>query len=154
MKKIILVMMYIVTVNLSLMAQSDIFDRVADMPGVTSVSISPKMFGMIKGSTSVESEKLHFEKITGKLTKLQVLSSEEKKASNCLRKEISFINTKNGYEELLRVKDDEEKIFIYCKNIKDSENEYVLLVDEGDEFTVVLLGGNLTLDELKSIMDN
>lgn len=153
MKKIFLMVMYIAFVNFQMMAQNDLFNKLADMPGITSVSISPKMFEMIKGSASVESEKLHFENIAGKLTRLQILSSEDKKASKILRKETGFINPQNGYEELLRVKDDEEKVFIYSKNIKDNENEYILLVDEADEFTVVMFSGKLTLDELRGIMD-
>ena len=87
-----------------------------------------------------------------KLTGLQILSSENQEASDMLRKETAFINTKNGYEELLRVKEGNERVFIYMKENKDA-NEYVLLVDEGKEFTVIILEGKLTVDEVRGIVN-
>ena len=154
MKKICFIILCSLFFNFSLKAQNSFFEKVADMPGVTSVSISPKMFELMKGNTGLDSEKLHIDNITEKLTSMQILSAEDKSAIDVLRKETAHINSKNGYEELLRVKDDDEKVFIYSKNIKKDENEYVLLVDEKEEFTVVMFSGNLTIDELKSIMNN
>lgn len=153
MKKIFIIMLCTMFFAVNISAQESFFDRVADMPGVTSVSISPKMFQMMKGSGGMEKGKVNIDNISEKLTKLQILSSEEEKASEILRKETSFINKKNGYEELLRVKDGEEKVFIYCRNIKDDNNEYVLLVDEGKEFTFIVLEGKLTMEEIQGMVD-
>ena len=69
-----------------------------------------------------------------------------------MRKETAFINVNNGYEELLRVKEGAERVFIYMKENKDA-NEYVLLVDEGKEFVIIVLEGKLTLDEVRGLVN-
>lgn len=132
----------------SLNAQSR-FDKIADMNGVTSVYVSPKMFNMMKDSNTGN---INIDKVADKLTGLQILSSENQEASALLRKETAFINVNNGYEELLRVKEGAERVFIYMKENKDV-NEYVLLVDEGKEFVIIVLEGKLTLDEVRGLVN-
>lgn len=132
----------------SLNAQSR-FDKIADMNGVTSVYVSPKMFNMMKDSNTGN---INIDKVADKLTGLQILSSENQETSALLRKETAFINVNNGYEELLRVKEGAERVFIYMKENKDV-NEYVLLVDEGKEFVIIVLEGKLTLDEVRGLVN-
>ena len=50
------------------------------------------------------------------------------------------------------VKEENERVFIYMKENKDA-NEYVLLVDEEKEFTVIILEGKLTVDEVRGIVN-
>lgn len=127
------------------------FDKIAEMEGVTSVYVSPKMFNMMKDSNANTGD-INIDKVAKKLTGLQILSSENPEASSLLRKETDFINPKNGYEELMRVKDEGERMFIYMKEGKET-NEYVLLVDETKEFTVIILEGRLTVDEVRGIIN-
>lgn len=52
----------------------------------------------------------------------------------------------------MRVKDEGERMFIYMKEGKET-NEYILLVDENKEFTVIILEGKLTVDEVRGIVN-
>lgn len=148
MKTRLFIIVSIMLAALSVNAQNR-FEKIAEMEGVTSVYVSPKMFSMMSGSNTGD---INIDKVAKKLTGLQILSSENQEASDMLRKETAFINTKNGYEELLRVKEGNERVFIYTKENKDA-NEYVLLVDEGKEFTVIILEGKLTVDEVRGIVN-
>lgn len=148
MKTRLFIIVSVMLAALSVNAQNR-FEKIAEMEGVTSVYVSPKMFNMMNGSNTGD---INIDKVAKKLTGLQILSSENQEASDMLRKETAFINTKNGYEELLRVKDSGERVFIYTKENKDA-NEYVLLVDEGKEFTVIILEGKLTVDEVRGIVN-
>lgn len=148
MKTRLFIIVSVMLAALSVNAQNR-FEKIADMEGVTSVYVSPKMFSMMSGSNTGD---INIDKVAKKLTGLQILSSENQVASEMLRKETAFINTKNGYEELLRVKEENERVFIYMKENKDA-NEYVLLVDEGKEFTVIILEGKLTVDEVRGIVN-
>lgn len=127
------------------------FDKIAEMEGVTSVYVSPKMFNMMKDSNSSTGD-INIDKVAKKLTGLQILTAENQEASSLLRKETAFINSKNGYEELMRVKDEGERMFIYMKEGKET-NEYILLVDETKEFTLIILEGKLTIDEVRGIVN-
>lgn len=149
MKTRLFIMMCVLFAAVSLNAQNR-FDKIAEMEGVTSVYVSPKMFNMMKDSSSTGD--INIDKVAGKLTGLHILSSENEKASSLLRKETEFINSANGYEELLRVKDEEERMYIYMKE-GSKTNEYILLVDEGKEFTLILLEGKLTVEEVRGIVN-
>ena len=146
--RLLLMIFFVLATTLSLKAQNS-FEKIAEMKGVTSVYISPKMFGMMKDT---DTGNINLDKVVNKLTGLQILSTEDKDASTALRKETTFINRKNGYEELMRVKDGEERMFIYMKEGNDV-NQYVLMVDEGNEFTLIVLEGKLTIDEIRGIVN-
>ena len=149
MKARLFIIVSVMLAALSVNAQNR-FEKIAEMEGVKSVYVSPKMFSMMNDSNTgdINIDK----KVAKKITGLQILSSESQEASDLLRRETAFINTQNGYEELLRVKDSGERVFIYTKENKNA-NEYVLLVDEGKEFTVIILEGKLTVDEVRGIVN-
>ena len=90
--------------------------------------------------------------IASRLDNIQILSADEQPIIDKLRKETSGINTRNGYDELMRVREDGEKITIYFKDGKKDKKEFVLLVDEKDEFTITSIVGNLTLQEIQGII--
>lgn len=164
--RLIAVLTFIIAATVSSAAQDSFFNKISEMQGVTSVYISPKMFSLMKGA--VDKDDKNMDNIISKLTGLQILSCENKNAANSLRKEVAYINPKNGYEELLRIKDDSTHVVIYCKENKNGknsksgnesennkkENEYVLVADETDEFSIILLKGIFTLDEVQSIMND
>ena len=95
-------------------AQHDYFDKYADMEGVTSVYVSKTMFKFIQG-LPIESDDVDMSGIIKKLDGLYILTTEEPEIMEALRKETAFINKKEGYEELMRVKEDGEKVTIYMK---------------------------------------
>ena len=57
------------------------------------------------------------------------------------------------YEELMRIKDKGEKTTIYLKQDKNKKKEFVLMTGEKNEFTVIIITGNLTLKEIQGIVN-
>ena len=132
--------------------QQSFFDKYADMDGVTSVYISKSMLSLFpKGQTNVNG--INIGDIASRLDNIQILSADEQPIVDKLRKETSDINTRNGYEELMRVREDGEKTTIYFKDGKKDKKEFVLLVDEKDEFTIISIVGDLTLQEIQGIVN-
>ena len=130
--------------------QQSYFDKYADMDGVTSVYITKSMLSLFpQGNTNING--VNIGNIANRLDNIQILSADEKDIIDQLRKETSNINTKNGYEELLRVREDGTKTTIYF-NEKKKKKEFVLLVDEKDEFTIISIVGDLTLKEIQGIV--
>ena len=91
--------------------------------------------------------------IADRLDNIQILSADEKDIITKLRKETSDINTKNGYEELMKIREDGKKVTIYF-NEKKKKKEFVLIVDDKDEFTIISITGDLTLKEIQGIVQN
>ena len=132
--------------------QQSFFDKYAEMEGVTSVYITKSMLSLFpKGQASVNG--VNIGNIASRLDNIQILSADEQPIIEKLRKETSVINTRNGYEELMRVREDGEKTTIYFKDGKKDKKEFVLLLDEKDEFTIISIAGDLTLQEIQSIIN-
>ena len=132
--------------------QQSFFDKYAEMEGVTSVYITKSMLSLFpKGQTSVNG--VNIGNIASRLDNIQILSADEQPIIDKLRKETSVINTRNGYEELMRVREDGEKTTIYFKDEKKDKKEFVLLLDEKDEFTIISIAGDLTLQEIQGIIN-
>ena len=131
--------------------QQSFFDKYAEMEGVTSVYITKSMLSLFpKGQASVNG--VNIGNIASRLDNIQILSADEQPIIEKLRKETSVINTRNGYEELMRVREDGEKTTIYFKDGKKDKKEFVLLVDEKDEFTIISIVGDLSLQEIQGII--
>ena len=148
---------YIITLLITLCSvcsygQQSFFDKYAEMDGVPSVYISKSMLSLFpKGQTNVNG--INIGNIASRLDNIQILSADEQPIIAKLRKETSGINTRNGYEELMRVREDGEKTTIYFKDGKKGKKEFVLLVDEKDEFTIISIVGDLTLQEIQGIIN-
>ena len=55
--------------------------------------------------------------------------------------------------ELMRINDEGEKTIIYLKRNKNKEKEFVLMSQEKNEFTIIAITGNLTLQEIQGIIN-
>ena len=132
--------------------QQSFFDKYAEMDGVTSVYITKSMLSLFpKGQTNVNG--INIGDIASRLDNIQILSADEQPIVDKLRKETSHINTRNGYEELMRVREDGEKTTIYFKDSKKDKKEFVLLQDAKNEFTIISIVGDLTLQEIQGIIN-
>lgn len=148
MKRLFITLVATLLVALTLPAQENVFEKYADTEGVTTVYISKKMFNMMK---DVKSEDLNLGTLSGKINDMQILTCEDKDTVAKLRKDIAYISPDNGYEELMRVREEGERITIYAKERK-KENEYILLVDDSEELVLIQINGQLTLEELQSVV--
>lgn len=149
MKRLFITLVATLLVAITLPAQENVFDKYADSEGISTVYISKKMFSMMK---DMKSEDLNLGTLSGKISNMQILTCEDKDTAARLRKDIAYINPENGYEELLRVREEGERVTIYAKEGK-KENEYILIVDEPDEIVLIQLNGQLTLEELQGIVN-
>ena len=131
-------------------AQQSFFDKYAEMDGVTSVYITKSMLKMFP-SMSGTINGVDVGNLASKLENIQILSADEPNIIEQLRKDTKHISTKNGYEELMRVRDDGDKTTIYFKE-KKKNSEFILITDEGNEFTIVsIIGGDLTLKDIQEM---
>ena len=128
------------------------FDKMAEMEGVTSVHISKAMFKLLSGM-GIKADGIDLQSVMPKLESLQIITCEKPEIIPLLKKEAEVFSTKEGYEELMRVKEDDSHTIILQKQYEDKPNEYVLVNIEGNEdFNLILMKGTLTLEELQQMM--
>ena len=153
MKRLMLIAVACLLCHLWGNAQAIDFEKYADMDDVTSVYISPAMMSLV-GNIELDVEDVEIGKMAGKLEELKILNSETPKGIRLLKEEARKINAKNGYEELMRVNDEGDKTTIYMKQGKEGKNEFVLVNEEEDgELSIIIFLGNLTLKDVKKMMD-
>lgn len=118
---------YIITLLLSLCslftyAQESFFDKYADMEGVTSVYISKAMLSLMP---DMKTEEIYIGELASKLDNIQILNCEKASVTAQIKKDISYISPKNGYQELIRINDEGEKVTISRNRIRESKkNSY------------------------------
>lgn len=150
MKRIYIITLLLSFCSLMSYAQDSFFNKFADMDGVTSVYISKTMLGMMP---NMKAEGIDIGKVAGKLENIQILTCEKAALIPKIRKELEYIHPRNGYEELLRVNDEGDRTTIYLKKNKNGKKEFVLVNDEKNEFTVIVIMGNLTLQEIQGVVN-
>lgn len=165
---------FVAIVTLAAHAQHDYFDKYADMDGVTSVYVSKTMFKFIQGMP-IEVEDVDMGKIIGKLDGLYILTTDKPEIMEALRKETAFItksedfeciksktktkeyvnrSVNNGYEEIVRIKEDGQKVAIYMKEEEDARTEYVVIVDNpDDEYVIMIFTGTLLPKDVQGIIN-
>lgn len=131
-------------------AQDSFFDRFADMDKVTSVYISKAMLSLMP---DMKAEGVNIGGVASKLDNIQILSCENPSVIAKLKKELQYINPKNGYEELMRVNSEGEKTSIYLKQKNNEKKEFVLINSKEGEFTIIVITGNISLEEMKGIVN-
>ena len=131
-------------------AQDSFFDKVADMEGVTSVYISKAMLRLIP---DVQAEGVDIGEVASKLDCIRIVSCEKPELIAKLKKETSFITSKNGYEELMDINEEGEKTTIYLKQNKNGTNEFILVNRQKEDFNLIFIIGKLTLQEVQGIVN-
>lgn len=129
--------------------QDDVFKKISDMDHVTSVYISPKMFQLM---SRMEDEDKSMKELISRIRNLQILSSSTSSAINVMRREMNALHKNKGYEELVRVKEGKESSVISSKK-QGNTYDYILTSDSPDEYTIIFLQGNFSLEEVQLIMD-
>lgn len=152
MKRISIIVLLMALCSVYSYGQQSFFDKYAEMDGVTSVYITKSMLSLFpQGQTNVNG--VNIGNIASRLDNIQILSSDKPDIVAKLRKETADINSRNGYEELMRIREDGEKTTIYFRDKKHEKKEFVLLTDEKDELTIISIVGDLTLQEIQGIIN-
>ncbi|HIZ27091.1 MAG TPA: DUF4252 domain-containing protein [Candidatus Barnesiella merdipullorum] len=155
MKRIIYVLLGCIIGLLPTQAQTNIFDQFANEKNITYVNISKTLLEMMPAG-QLEVDALDLKSVINELDRIQILTCEDDaNLINRIRKASSSFK-KAPYEELMKVKDDDEMVTIYIypqpqKKIK----ELIMLVDDGgEEFVVIQLTGNISISHLQSLTKN
>ncbi|MBF1384396.1 DUF4252 domain-containing protein [Prevotella aurantiaca] len=147
MKKILLLLLFGFTFNCTF-AQKVFFDKFDDKDGVTTVYISASMLKMMG---NVQAGNKDISRIAKRLDHIQVLECERPSLiGNIKSAALSYYNQAK-YAVVMKTKSNGEDVTIYEKKYQNGKNEYVLLMVEHDEITIVNLLGRVTLEEIKSI---
>ena len=115
------------------------------------VYISKAMLSLMPG---LEVQGVDIGSTATKLDNIQILSTEKSDIREKMSKEVKTLVNKGKVEELMRVKEDDENVFIYMKDLGEKKSEFILFNDDKDELTVIIITGTLTLNDIQKIVND
>jgi len=169
--KLIVLVMAIMLLPLTGMAQKNIFEKYSDDADVTYVSIKPKMFQMIAkmGINVEDAEAKAYMDMVKSITSFKTIVTDNKTISGDISKWVK--SRSGGLEELMEVKDDGTEVKFYVKEGKDADHVKELLIyvngidkmmddkieisgkERKIETVVVSLTGDIDLNEISKLTD-
>lgn len=129
---------------------SSLFEKYAEMEGVSQVYISKTMFQMMPAMQTAGLNLVHMK---GKIESLQILSTENEAKKVQMRKDFSGLIGKQ-HEALMRVKDGKTQATFYISHKGERINELIMLADTESNFSVIQLLGNFTLEDIQHITED
>lgn len=137
----------IVLCSLTANAQVKAFEKYADMKNVTYVYISKYMLSMAGKNATPSVPGVDIKTLAGKLTGIQIVSTENKAAQAKLKNDAKSIMAKDKYELLMQMKEDDSKVNIY-HHIAKQQSAVVMQVENDEELTLMIFSGKFTLDDV------
>ncbi len=128
-------------------AQDKLFEQYVDMDDVTSIYISKKMFDLMP---DIETGGLDLKDLRGKIDNLQILTTDREDLCAKMRKDFKNLVTQS-HEELMRIKDGDEKVTFYILQEGNRIREMLMFSDSYDEFVIIRLKGKFTLEDIQKI---
>ena len=117
--------------SLNANAQVKAFEKYADTKNVTYVYISKYMLGMAGKNATPSVPGVDIKTLAGKLTGIQIVSTENKAAQAKLKNDAKSIMAKDKYELLMQMKEDDSKVNIY-HHIAKQQSAVVMQVEDDE----------------------
>ncbi|MBR3399470.1 MAG: DUF4252 domain-containing protein [Prevotella sp.] len=133
--------------SLNANAQVKAFEKYADTKNVTYVYISKYMLGMAGKNATPSVPGVDIKTLAGKLTGIQIVSTENKAAQAKLKNDAKSIMAKDKYELLMQMKEDDSKVNIY-HHIAKQQSAVVMQVEDNEELTLMIFSGKFTLEDV------
>lgn len=141
---------------LSAYAQSgkEIYNRYSGKKGVSSVYISPTMFGLMKElpDIHIESGDVNLGSIIKTFDGMYILSVEDSAIAADLEKEIGDMVSQGRFELLMEAVEESEKMRIYIVSKRDTVTDFLMLAHEPESASVISISGNMPMAELQKIL--
>lgn len=153
-RRVYIITLMLVFGTLFCKAQDSYFNRYAEWRDVKTVYISKRMLKMVKsydGEVKVNGMRLGI--MNEGLENIQIFSCKEKPAVEKMREEVSELIPSTGYEEVISIRDEGEKVSILFRELKENLSEFVLITDRKNEFNIISIVGNITLQDIQNMVD-
>ena len=150
MKQIIiktLIGIMVVLCSLTANAQVKAFEKYADAKNVTYVYISKYMLSMAGKNATPSVPGVDIKTLAGKLTGIQIINAENKAAQAKLKNDVKGIISRDKYELLMQMNEDDSRVNIY-HHIAKQQSALLMQVEDKEELTLMVFSGKFTLDDV------
>lgn len=149
--KRLLTILTMATLTLSMSAQSKLASELGEYRGFSSVYISKAMLRMFGSSGKIDGIGKVSPKAINNLDGIYIFSADESSYIGQLKSVTKKHVDKDKYELLMQNKDGEDFSNIYMREEKKGKRELVLFAGGEDEVSVIILIGDISLEDIQEI---
>lgn len=131
-------------------AVDEVFDKYSGKDGYTTVYISSFMFNLLNSLDVDDPEYNEFKKATSGINSIKILT-QDGGDSEAFGKELLEMLPRSEYQEMMRVKDQEEEVLFLAKESGGKISEILLIVSGGSDDVLIAITGDIDLESLSSI---
>lgn len=130
---------------------SNVFNKISEMDGVTSIYISKAMMSMFGSNIHQGVRGVEISKIASSLNSIEIISVEEKALIKKIKPLINTLAEDKTFEVLAKIKEDGENVTIYGEPNGKVLSRLVLVVEEEDELVIIYMTGDIPLDKISAL---
>lgn len=131
-------------------AQNEVFEKLSDHKGITTVFISKSLLGMMP---NMDMGGANIAGLTGKLEQMEIYTADsDKNAVRLIKNEITQLVKSKKYETLMAIKEDGENISFYAHKDGDKFKDLIMYMEEPGECTVIRIMGNFTSSDIQKVI--
>lgn len=120
-----------------------------NIPNVNCISINQKMLKLASFPTEASNSNIDLDDVADKLENIEILNCEHKETIPVVKSTVKkYLSKEPRFERTMRMTDGEDTISMYMKELPDNRYEYILVLAESDEITVINLVGSVTPQQL------
>jgi hypothetical protein len=131
-----------------------LYDKYSGTEGYTSVYISKYMFDMFRNDMGDKQEQDEVEQVISKLDCIKILLTDDDPATPApvnLYQEMMKILPSSSYKEIMVVKEKDQEIKFYSKEVKDKIVELLLVLSGKDENVLLSIQGDIDLKNIAGL---
>ena len=131
-------------------AVDKVFDKYSGKEGYTTVYISSFMFNLLNSLDVDDPEYNEFKKATSGINSIKILTQDGGN-SESFGKELLEMLPRSEYQEMMKVKDEEEEVLFLARESGGKISEILLIVSGGSDDVLIAITGDIDLESLSSI---
>ena len=131
-----------------------LYDKYSGAEGYTSVYISKYMFDMFRSDMGDKQGQDDLEQVISKLDCIKILLTDDDPSTPApvnLYQEMMKILPSSSYKEIMVVKEKDQEIKFYSKEVKDKIVELLLVLEGEDENVLLSIQGDIDLKNIASL---
>ena len=130
-------------------AQKEFIDHFGNVDGSPSIDVSQTRSRLLP---KLDAGNMELKKFSQKLESVQILTSENTKASARLRKGCQDIFKRDNYEALMEVKESgKDSATIYLRELSKGRNSFVVFAGDESDLSVIVITGTISVEDIQSI---
>lgn len=148
MKRLLSAILLLAFTTLATLAENELFKQCENIKNVTTTYIGPSMLRY--AATSCMDYGIS-PSATNNLDDITVINADDKISADQVRKHLKQYESRLKYNLIMKTKDDDEETRILQGQGRDKKYELMVVKDEGDEISIVILTSTTSFDEMKNV---